>query len=197
MKRIIPFILSFVVTAMVSCGGEEMKLEEFDLPQPEVTVKMTYGSEIRINHTLDLDASWNFESKTTRPKWKASNENISFSSLSTDPYSTIIKGVSLGPVTVTAEVDGHIGSIDLEVLPLADFKAEQTTGKNVQFTYVAYSYDFDKAEWNYGDGSSTETKYSVSKVSHTYAAAGTYNVSLKLYKKLNLIDSYTKPVTVE
>ena len=204
MKHIKYIFLSVVALAMASCG-KEMTTDELmqKLPAPEVKLSTSYGygSELRVGRTKNIYISWNFDSE--KVIWATSNNNVvllSNSSLKNSPYSASVKGIAQGKTIVTANIEGYEGSIELEVLPLADFDVSQTSGtRKMTYTFVAQYYEFYRAEWSFGNGN-TYTQYSDSKyngVYTTYASSGTYNVTLSLYdKNSKLIDTFTKSVTV-
>lgn len=204
MKHIKYIFLSVVALAMASCG-KEMTTDELmqKLPAPEVKLSTSYGygSELRVGRTKNIYISWNFDSYNFN--WRTSNNNVAIVSKagSSSTHEIIIKGISQGKSIVTAEIDGLEASVEVEVLPLADFNVRQTLGtKKMTYTFIASYYEFYRADWTFGDGS-TYSQYSDSKytgVNTTYASSGTYNVTLSLYdRNYKLIDSYTKTVTVE
>ena len=205
MKHIKYIFLSVVALTMASCG-KEMTTDELiqKLPAPEVKLSISYGDDLRVGRTKNINISWNFDGNSVI--WATSNNNVellSNSSLNT-PKSVYVKGIAQGKTIVRALIggyQGYEGSIELEVLPLADFDVSQTSGtRKMTYTFVAQYYEFYRAEWSFGNGN-TYTQYSDSKyngVYTTYASSGIYNVTLSLYdKNSKLIDSYTKTVTVE
>ena len=206
MKHIKYIFLSIVALAIASCG-KEMTVEEITqkLPEPKVNIEISYGtgSELRVNRTQTIYPTWNFGGE--KVNWRTSNDNVvmtdfTLSSISA-PHSVSVKGVAQGKSIVTAEIGGYEGSVEVEVLPLADFNVRQTSGSyKMTYTYIASYYEFYRAEWSFGNGN-TYTAYASSEYNGVYvyyASSGTYNVTLSLYdKKGNKIDSYTKPVTVE
>ncbi|MBQ7661937.1 MAG: PKD domain-containing protein [Prevotella sp.] len=206
MKHIKYIFLSIVALAIASCG-KEMTVEEITqkLPEPKVNIEISNGtgSELRVNRTQTIYPTWNFGGE--KVNWRTSNDNVvitdfTLSSISA-PHSVSVKGVAQGKSIVTAEIGGYEGSVEVEVLPLADFTIKQTSGtRKMTYTFVAQYYEFYRAEWSFGNGN-TYSQYSDSKydgVYTTYASSGIYNVTLSLYdKNSKLIDSYTKSVTVE
>lgn len=203
MKHIKYIFLSIVALAIASCG-KEMTVEEITqkLPEPEVKIELT-GSELRVNRTQTIYPTWNFGGE--KVNWRTSNDNVVITDFTLSyisaPHSVSVKGVAQGKSIVTAEIGGYEGSVEVEVLPLADFTIKQTSGtRKMTYTFVAQYYEFYRAEWSFGNGN-TYSQYSDSKydgVYTTYASSGIYNVTLSLYdKNSKLIDSYTKPVTVE
>ena len=103
---------------------------------------------------------------------------------------------------ITAEMEGRQATLEVEVLPLAEFTTKQDKGSyRVLHTYVAsYNRDgFEWAKWDFGDGNTyTHSETPFNGVYHYFPGKGTYNVTLQLYNSAGkLIDSYTKPVTVE
>lgn len=204
MKHIKYIFLSVVALTMASCG-KEMTTDELiqKLPAPEVKLSISYGDDLRVGRTKNINISWNFDGNNVI--WATSNNNVellSNSSLNT-PNSVYVKGIAQGKTIVSAIIggyQGYEGSIELEVLPLADFNVKQTSGtKKMTYTFVANYYEFYRAEWNFGNGN-TYSQYSDSQyngVYTTYASSGTYNVTLSLYdKNSKLIDTFTKSVTV-
>ena len=81
--------------------------------------------------------------------------------------------------------------------PGADFSSSATeliVGQSVQFTDGSTG-EFESWQWDFGDGTTPttwDTKPRDGKVSHTYAVAGTYTVSLKVTDSSN---SYTETKT--
>lgn len=206
MKHIKYIFLSIVALAIASCG-KEMTVEEITqkLPEPKVNIEISNGtgSELRVNRTQTIYPTWNFGGE--KVNWRTSNDNVVITDLklsySSSPHSVSVKGVAQGKSIVTAEIGGYEGSVEVEVLPLADFTIKQTSGSyKMTYTYIASYYEFYRAEWSFGDGN-TFTTYANSEYTGVYtyyASSGTYNVTLSLYdKKGNKIDSYTKSVTVE
>lgn len=206
MKHIKYIFLSIVALAIASCG-KEMTVEEITqkLPEPKVNIEISNGtgSELRVNRTQTIYPTWNFGGE--KVNWRTSNDNVvitdfTLSSISA-PHSVSVKGVAQGKSIVTAEIGGYEDSVEVEVLPLADFTIKQTSGtKKMTYTYIASYYEFYRAEWSFGNGN-TYTAYASSEYNGVYvyyASSGTYNVTLSLYdKKGNKIDSYTKSVTVK
>lgn len=206
MKHIKYIFLSVVALTMASCG-KEMTTDELiqKLPAPEVKLSISYGygSELRVGRTKNINISWNFDGNNVI--WATSNNNVellSNSSLNTR-NSVYVKGIAQGKTIVRAHIggyQGYEGSIELEVLPLADFNVRQTSGtKKMIYTYVAEDNEYYRAEWYFGDGDSYTT-YSDPRydgVNHYYSYSGTYNVTLSLYTSSGkLIDTFTKSVTV-
>jgi PKD repeat protein len=50
--------------------------------------------------------------------------------------------------------------------------------------------------WSYGDGTKTESGSTLSRPSHTYSAAGTYNVTLTVMDNSGMTGQATHSVTV-
>ena len=70
--------------------------------------------------------------------------------------------------------------------------------RTVKFTSTSTG-SIEKYEWDFGDGNTyTHSETPFYGVYHYFPGKGTYNVTLQLYNSAGkLIDSYTKPVTVE
>lgn len=210
MKQTYYIFLSFVVLALASCG-KEVSIEELNLPEEKLVIELQqHGSAIsysdqafRVNRTATLFPKWNFHTAdNAKVSWKADNENITFKEYSYSSNSIYIIGAVQGKTIVTAEIEGRQATLEVEVLPLADFTTKQDKGSyRVLHTYVAsYNRDgFAWAKWDFGDGNTyTHSETPFYGVYHYFPGKGTYNVTLQLYNSAGkLIDSYTKPVTVE
>lgn len=209
MKTTKYLFLSLVAITIASCGKEiteEELLEEAKLPEQKLELRASsgIGSELRVSKTTTIYASWNFNDDNI--KWSVSNDKIitiyvSKYTSTSDKNSIMIQGLAQGTASVIAQVGDKQASIDVEVLPLADFKVKQTAGTyKMTYTYVCEYYDFYRAEWDFGNGK-TYTAYSNKEydgVYTYYSSSGTYNVTLSFYDKNGkLVDSYTKTVTVE
>jgi subtilisin family serine protease len=75
--------------------------------------------------------------------------------------------------------------------PVANF-SYVANNLTVTFTDLSTDNGTMTQSWNFGDGSSSSTKNPV----HTYAAAGTYNVTLTVTDNGGLTDAETKSITV-
>ena len=185
MKQTYYIFLSFVVLALASCG-KEVSIEELNLPEEKLVIELQqHGSAItysdqafRVNRTATLFPKWNFHTAdNAKVSWKADNENITFKEYSYSSNSIYIIGAVQGKTIITAEIEGRQATLEVEVLPLADFTTKQDKGSyRVLHTYVAsYNRDgFAWAKWDFGDGE----KSAFANPEHTYEADGKYTVSL-------------------
>lgn len=87
----------------------------------------------------------------------------------------------------------YIDDLELIYVPKASFTVNQTTicaGGSVNFTSTSTNYPTSYT-WNFGDGTSTQQN-----PSHTYATAGTYNVTLTATNQWGSTTSAVTTITV-
>ncbi len=106
-----------------------------------------------------------------------------------------------GVYTCVTTVDGQTttGTTDVIIYPepIADFEAPAVCfGETTVFTSTATTnpagHDFTAFHWDFGDGEESEEQ----NVTHTYAAAGTYQVTYRVQTNRRCEDEITKDVVV-
>lgn len=187
-------------------NGLEVKSEETVKPGSEVV----FSSQLKQADALKVE--WNFgdgsketvekdEFESTSAKHTYASEGIFtvtetiYSDDLASPSQTVYKEGHLTTPTITLTRTLVVGKAP----PKAGFTANTATvGEPTQFT--SHSTDPNGAEgqplvasWNFGDGSPTATG---ATQAHTYAAAGSYDVTLTVTDKFGLKASITQPVTV-
>lgn len=211
--------MAFVLLLTASCG-KEYDIEA-DLPTPVIAIELTDvwpgmmrnlspDSEFRVGRKATLRVAWNFDTGMDNDvvQWTTSNDNVtiarpdSYASATNFTYQKMeITARKAGTTTLTAQVGDKTCSYDVEVLHLADFRPVQD-GYKMELFPLFNHYEYYRAEWDFGDGSSYTQYASLNDDKYTYvyriyAAKGTYNVSVALYDRNgNLIDRNTKAVTL-
>jgi PKD repeat protein len=159
--------------------------------------KITLSSKVTGANVLSVE--WNFGDGTTETVTKEQFETAkvehAYTSQGTWKVTATIKTDDLADPTITAPQ----GSIVVTTAnPIAQFNisAAPTVGAPVKFTSTSIDENKSaivKYQWTFGDGSESSAGPAVE---HVYAAAGKYNVTLKVTDALGLSGTTSREVTV-
>lgn len=196
-----PFTTTLVVTSNNGCTDDTSITVNTIYEQPQAA--FTAPAEICFGNTA------NFTDQTTAPnntvnqwQWDFGDGNSSAQQNPAHTYS------AAGNYTVTLKATSSVGCVStvsaktivVNALPLAgfNFSSPVCETKNITFTDLSTSASGSilKWTWDLGDGT-TSVNTSNSAFTHSYASAGTYNVTLKVETDKGCTSTVlTRPVLV-
>jgi gliding motility-associated-like protein len=197
-----PYQVKLTVTSNQGCTREVGKSINTILPQPKANFNVgeenclgdsTSFTDLSIgNGSNVVQWRWNFgdgsSSTLQNPKHlfaTASSKNISLS-IVTD------KGCVSDTITKTTIINN---------LPYTDFMNLPPACETKEITFVAIrgvanAGTINKWSWNLGDGSAIVIKQTALPFTHTYSAAGVYNVNLQIETDKGCKNTFSKPITI-
>ena len=134
--------------------------------------------------------------------WNFGDGQFSNTTSPTHTYAdTGVYKVTLYATTDNGCTDSITKTIYVRPKPTLDFSRSDTTlclnGNTFTYTPTAsIPYGTITLLWDYGDGNTKNMGNSVNAVTHSYAAAGTYNIKLRVNSSFGCVDSVTKTIVV-
>ena len=167
-----PPIASFTYTPEKPSAGEDITFNASGSSDPDNGTVLTYSWDFNNDGVADatgIDATWNYTTNGTYTVTLTVNDTVD-----EDTYETTVV----------------VGNVP----PIAEFTY---TVDNLTVTFTDQSMDPNGDEltylWDFGDNETNTTQSPV----HTYAEAGTYNVTLTVTDLYNLSGSVVEEITVE
>ena len=165
------------------------------LPAPNQSVTLTAVSQ---NPPTGTTYTWNFGDGSTPPP-SSSNPSIQHTYSAGGPYSVSLTVQSPGanPTTTT-------GTVNVDTAPNSAFTSSANAvppGTQVNFdasgSTAAAGRSIADYSWNFGDGTPTQDTQGTATTSHTFAAVGTYTVTLTATDDLGASAPVTHTVIVD
>ena len=183
-----------VAYAMLPCSNDTSYMRLTILDGPEAGFTITPPDSICVDEVIALDAT--STTNISQWRWSFGDGNNAFGQNVTHAYA------SDGVYTITLVVTNDQNCIDtvqytIEVfeLPVASFGIAPGNaicrGGELSFN-AASSTNILQWNWDFGDGNTATGQ----NVTHTFAAAGTYQVSLSVYNDNSCRDTVTQQVTI-
>lgn len=196
-----PYNVSLTVTASSGCSHDTIKAITTIYAQP--TAAFTSSGEACFGSPIT------FTDQSTAPNSTVTQWLWDFGDATTSTLQNPSKTYSApGSYTVTLTITSAAGcvstvatgTVTVNRIPTADFNLPSPAcmTRNITFTDAsnANSGVLTEWRWNFGDGNNV-TVFNGNPVSHVYANAGTYNVTLQVVTDKGCISTVTtKPITI-
>ncbi|MDT8394708.1 MAG: choice-of-anchor L domain-containing protein, partial [Bacteroidales bacterium] len=189
-----PINFMLVAFGISPCSNDTSYMELTILNGPEADYTITPADSICVNENVSFDAS----STTTITDWQwefgdgnsGSGQNVSHTFNTAGNYLITL---------IVTNTDGCRDTVEYPVevfeLPVADFVVSPANNicrlEELSFNASSSTNILDWY-WDLGDGTTANTQ----NTTHTYAAAGTYSVSLYVYNENSCRDTITQSVTI-
>jgi len=198
--KIIAIMLAVALVAGILSGCVEEKTPTLTTNNPP-TASFTYtpekpsaGEEITFNASGSSDPD---EGTVLSYSWDFDNDGVADATGIEATWNYTTNGTYTVTLTVNDTVDEDTYNITIIVGNVAPTAAFTYTIVNLTVTFTDQSMDPNGDEltylWDFGDNETNTTQSPV----HTYAAAGTYNVTLTVTDPYNLSSYVTEEITVE
>ena len=196
-----PYNVSLTVTSSNGCVDDSVRALNTIFAQPQAS----FGAPVEVC----LGAPVNFADQSTAPNSAVTQWLWNFGDATTSTAQHPIKNYTTpGTYTVTLTITSGVGCISstatrtvvVNPLPAANFTTSTPAceGRNITFTdaSAANAGNLTKWTWNFGDGN-TAVMTNPNPFVHSYANAGTFNVTLQVETNKGCISTVlTKPVIV-
>lgn len=179
-----PFNVTLTALSVTGCAATVTTSVNKIYAQPQAAFSVT--PEICLGGTLTFtDQSTAANSTVTQWQWNFGDGQSSAQQSPTHTYSAA--GTYAISLTVTSAIGCLSGTITktviIDALPTANFTTSTPACETKSITFtdasVANSGNITQWIWDFGDGTTT-TKTNNTAFAHTYATAGTYNVTLQV-----------------
>ena len=201
-------VATMVVVLGSACGGDDPPPNGVDENDPPVAsfvppTNCVAGTACNFTSTSTDDEgvttySWDFDGAGTTPPVTTASASFTFAAAGTYPVTLTVGDAEGETHSVTNNVTVTAAPVE-NILPVADFEGATACTEGTPCGFHSLSTDEDGTiapeghVWDFGDNTEDGTGIDVT---HTFAAAGTYNVKLTVTDNLGGVAEVTLPITV-